>query len=80
VGARGKDGKPLTVDGGIGENTLYAVDSLPPGAMPELRDRYAGALKDRYERLAGKQETQKKYLPGWLDRAEFFRTFELPKP
>jgi lysozyme family protein len=79
MGAHGKDGKPLTVDGGIGEKTLYAVDSLPPAAMRELRDRYAGALKDRYTGVATANNALEKFLPGWLDRAEFFRIFELPK-
>jgi lysozyme family protein len=79
MGVRGQDGKPLTVDGGIGENTIYAADSLNAVQMRELRDRYADRLELKYQILAHSHQPLAKYLRGWLERTEFFRTFQLPQ-
>jgi lysozyme family protein len=78
MGARDNDGNPLQVDGGIGEKTLEAVDSLPPERMRELRDRYADELAKRYNDIVIRHPEQTVHLQIWLGRTEFFRTFKLP--
>jgi lysozyme family protein len=79
MGAKDNGGQPPEADGGIGKKTLEAIESLPSTRMRELRDRYAEALSNSYKKLSDKHPVLKKYLPGWLARTEFFRTFELPK-
>ena len=58
---------------------IEAVDPLPPERMRELRDRYAAKQSERYETIAKGREDQKKYLPGWLGRTEYFRTLKPPR-
>ncbi len=79
MGAKDNGGHPPEADGGVGNKTLEAIDSLPPARMRELRDRYAEALSEGYGKIVKKNKSQEKFLPGWLARTEFFRTFELPK-
>jgi lysozyme family protein len=79
MGVRGQDNKPLKLDGGIDENTIYAADSLDKARMRELRDRYAEKLALGYQVLAHRYPNLSTFLPGWLERTEFFRTFRLPR-
>ena len=79
MGATDNDGKPPEVDGGIGEKTLEAVDSLPPERVRELRDRYAAKQVERYQKAAKKTPSQSHFERGWLNRTEYFRRLKPPR-
>jgi len=76
--AKDREGKLPEVDGGIGEKTLEAVDSLPPGRMQELKDRYAAKQAKWYQDILNKAPDQSKFVRGWLNRTEYFRTLKPP--
>lgn len=81
MSAKDSSGNALTVDGGIGKDTLdavAAVEARGPAAMRDLRDRYADKLKTGYTQFAEKHKNLKRFLPGWLDRTHYFQQLEFP--
>lgn len=64
---------PLNIDGGIGTKTIDAMNwVLRWGAlgMPALTDAFRAEVRLRYRAIAERNPSQKKYLKGWLARAD----------
>lgn len=64
---------PLAIDGAIGKVTLAAllwVLTYPALGMPALITAFRGAAADRYRAIAAAAPSQKRFLKGWLRRAE----------
>lgn len=63
----------LKVDGAIGRTTLDAVLWVlryPGQGMARLIEAYRDAVRERYRQIAARFPSQKKFLRGWLARAE----------
>ncbi len=58
-------GKPLSVDGHIGQATTAMVNNLPPGT---LRCAFRRACRNHYEDIVAKNPSQRVFLKGWLHR------------
>lgn len=65
--------KPLKVDGDLGDKSRAALDAvirLPAARMPAIIIAYRAAAKDRYRAIAAANPSQKRFLGGWLKRAD----------
>lgn len=63
----------LTVDGKIGERTREAMDKVlacPRLGIGALVEAFREAVRDRYRAIVRRHPSQKKFLRGWLARAE----------
>ncbi|QPT08604.1 glycoside hydrolase family 108 protein [Sphingomonas paucimobilis] len=62
----------LTVDGDLGDKTRSAFDSvlrLPGEGIASLIQSYRAVAADRYQAIVRRDPTQKRFLTGWLSRA-----------
>jgi lysozyme family protein len=60
-------GASLTVDGGMGPNTVYAANRMNPSLLvPE----FIKACVDHYTAIVGVHPEDAKFLNGWLARAQ----------
>jgi lysozyme family protein len=69
---RQRDGL-LAVDGAIGPVTrgrLQAVLQYPALGMPALVEAYRDAVRNRYRAIVARNPSQKRFLAGWLARAD----------
>lgn len=63
----------LTVDGAIGPKTMAALQwvlAWPSAGMPGLIEAYRGAARQRYRDIVLRNPAQKRFLKGWLARAD----------
>jgi lysozyme family protein len=60
-------GQDIAVDGVLGDRTLAAADACDPGALLGAVKR---AAADHYRTIAAGRPVLRKYLAGWLARAE----------
>lgn len=63
----------LKVDGVLGPVTrasLDAVQEYPALGMPALSEAYREAVKDRYRAIVARDPSQRRFLNGWLNRAD----------
>ena len=59
----------VTVDGAIGPKTIQAIqEEIAAGRVEELCDLYFAARRGHYQRIVEKDETQKVFLNGWMNR------------
>lgn len=64
---------PIGVDGAIGQGTLERVQWIlryPGQGMPKLVAAYREAVRERYREIVRRKPSQKRFLRGWLARAE----------
>lgn len=64
---------PLKVDGDLGEKTRAALDTViarPAARMPAIIIAYREQAKARYRAIVAADPTQKRFLNGWLNRAD----------
>jgi lysozyme family protein len=62
-------GKNIVVDGAMGEQTLTALNSLPPA---DVYNRYKEARRQYYYDIVESDPSQEKFLKGWLNRVNSF--------
>ena len=74
-----KFGQPVTVDGGIGPQTIRAAHAVARSAPDHLADAYGIARRNYYYALADRRAASRKYARsrdggkgGWIRRAEEF--------
>lgn len=63
---------PIKVDGVTGEKTRAALDAvvaLPAAGMAAIVIAYRQAARERYRAIAAAHPSQKRFLAGWLNRA-----------
>lgn len=63
---------PLTIDGVLGEKTRAAMDAviaLPAASTTAIVIAYKDAVKARYRAIVAANPSQKRFLAGWLNRA-----------
>lgn len=63
----------LTVDGKLGERTRKAIDKVlacPRLGMAALVEGYREAVRDRYRAIVRRDPSQRRFLRGWLRRAD----------
>ena len=63
-------GYDLTVDGGMGPNTLKAINSTN---QVDFYNNFKQARIDYYNDLANRIPSQKKWLNGWLNKVNEFK-------
>ena len=63
-------GYNLDVDGGMGPNTLNAINSAN---QKDLYNNFKQSRIDYYNRLAQRVPSQQKWLNGWLNRVKMFK-------
>lgn len=57
------------VDGVIGPKTMKALhEEISAGRVEELCDLYMAARRGHYQRIVEKDETQQKFIKGWMNR------------
>ncbi|HEX7821064.1 MAG TPA: glycosyl hydrolase 108 family protein [Sphingobium sp.] len=64
--------EPLTVDGAIGDRSRAALDSIigyPAAGMVAVIVAYREAVKARYRAIVAANPPQKRFLNGWINRA-----------
>jgi lysozyme family protein len=72
-GAHLSDFTRLTVDGAIGDRTRLAMITVlehPALGMRALAEAYREAVRQRYRAIADRDPSQKRFLKGWLRRAD----------
>lgn len=63
----------LTVDGSLGAQTRAAISWVlrrPGQGMPVLMEAYRDAVRERYQAIVRRYPLQRRFLRGWLARAE----------
>ncbi len=63
-------GENLTVDGGIGQNTLKAINNADP---VEFYNNLKKARKDFYDRIVARDSSQLEFYEGWMQRLNSFK-------
>jgi lysozyme family protein len=66
-----KFGKPLTVDGHIGDVTLQAVNDLNPTL---LLSQFCSEVRQYYVDLVAATPSDQRFLKGWLNRVDAWHT------
>lgn len=64
---------PLKVDGALGDASRAALQWVlrqPALGMPALIQQYREAVKERYREIARRNPSQKRFINGWLARAD----------
>lgn len=64
---------PLNVDGDLGDKTREALDAVvrvPAARMPAIIIAYRAAAEARYRAIVAANPSQRRFLNGWLARAE----------
>lgn len=57
------------VDGDIGPKTMAALqEEIAAGRVEELCDLYMAARRGHYQRIVEKDESQQKFIKGWMNR------------
>lgn len=64
---------PLNVDGDLGDKTREALDAVvrvPAARMPAIIIAYRAAVEARYRAIVAANPSQRRFLNGWLARAD----------
>ena len=74
MGATDASGRPLDIDGAVGQRTLEAVENaVERYGWEAINNRYVDARVKYHRRRVEEDSTQKKFLQGWIDRAMGFK-------